>query len=107
MLLEPAAPPKPRSIICLNAAGMARVEAAATTSAIPARKNCLRYGVKKGIKPLKAARLPFFSSRLVPVSGDGVVAVVLVLPVSVLVVIVFRFDLLFACGTVYNFIGCT
>ncbi|MNQ44378.1 hypothetical protein D3C85_581310 [compost metagenome] len=75
---------------------MARVEAAATTSAIPARKNCLRYGVRKGIKPLKAARLPFFSSRLVPVSGVGAVlaaVVELVLPVSVLVVIVFRFDL--------------
>ena len=73
----------------------ARVEAAATTSAIPARKNCLRYGVKKGIKPLKAARLPFFSSRLLPVSeeGAGLAAVLLVLPVSVLVVIVFRFDL--------------
>ena len=57
MLVAPAAAPKPRSIICLNAYGIASVAPAATTSAMAARKNWRRYGRRNGSRPLKALKL--------------------------------------------------
>src|SRR5260221_9828648 len=56
MLFEPAAP-KPRSIICLNAYGIASVAPAATSSAMPASTNWRLYGERKGSSPLRVARL--------------------------------------------------
>src|SRR5258708_36623518 len=56
MVCEPAAP-KPRSIICLKAYGIASVAPAATSSAIPASTNWRLYGERKGSSPLRVARL--------------------------------------------------
>src|SRR5258708_27306259 len=56
MVCEPAAP-RPRSIICLKAYGIASVAPAATSSAIPASTNWRLYGERKGSSPLRVARL--------------------------------------------------